>query len=83
MNVRLHIEELVLEGFPPGDRYRIAAAVEAELARLFAEQEIPPGLAGGGTMPMLDGGSFDVAPHARPDHTGAQVAQAVYGGLKR
>lgn len=83
MNVRLRIEELVLEGFPPGDRYRITAAVETELARLFAEQGIPPGLAGGGTVPMLDGGSFDVAPHARTDQIGAQVAQAVYGGLKQ
>jgi len=82
-NVRLRIEELVLDGFPPGDRYSIAAAVEAELARLLAEQGAPPGLANGGTVSALDGGSFDVAPDARPDRIGAQVAQAVYGGLAR
>ena len=81
MNVRLHIEELVLDGFPPGDRYRIAAAVEAELTRLFADRGVPPGLSSGGAVPAVDGGSFDVAPGARSDRIGAQVAQAVYGGL--
>ena len=73
----------MLDGFPPGDRYRIAAAVEAELARLFTEQGVPPGLASNGTVPTLDGGSFNVALGARPGTIGAQVAQAVYVGLKR
>jgi len=83
MNVRLHIEELVLDGFPPGDRYRIAAAVEVELTRLLTERGVPPGLASGGAVPSLDGGSFGVAPEARPDRIGAQVAQSVYGGMSR
>ena len=83
MNVRLHIEEVVLEGFPAGDRYRIAAAAEAELTRLFTDRGAPPGLASGGAVPALDGGSFDVAPDARPDRIGVQVEQAVYGGLSR
>jgi hypothetical protein len=83
MNVRLHIDELVLDGFPPGDRYRIAAAVEVELTRLFADQGVPPDLASGRAIPALDGGSFDVAPDARPDRIGGQVAQAVYRGLAR
>ena len=83
MNVRLRIEELMLDGFPPGDRYRIAAAVEAELTRLFTDRGVPPDLASGAAIPALDGGSFDVSPDARPDRIGAQVAQAVYGGLSR
>ena len=41
-NIELHIEELVLNGFGPVDRYRIGVAVEVELARLFAEQSVPP-----------------------------------------
>ena len=81
--VDLHIEELVLDGFNPGDRYRIGAAVEAELARLFAERGKAPSLARGGEMSSLDGGSFDVAPGAGPEGVGGQVAQAVYGGLNR
>lgn len=81
MNVKLRIDELVLEGFAAGDRFRIAAAVEAELARLFAEQGVPPRLTIGAVVPSVDGGAFDVAAHARPSQIGAQVAQAVYGGL--
>jgi len=81
--VDLHIEELVLHGFNIGDRYRIGAAVEAELARLFAERGAAPSLARGGEMSSLDGGSFDVAPGAGPEGVGGQVAQAVYGGLNR
>ena len=56
---------------------------EAELTRLFTDRGVPPSLASGGAVPVLDGGSFDVAPDARPDRIGAQVAQAVYGGLAR
>ncbi len=83
MNIKLRIDELALEGFPAGDRYRIAAAVEAELMRLFTDRGAPPGLMRGGAMPTVDGGAFDVAPGARPDRIGAQVAGAVYGGLSR
>ena len=81
--VDLHIEELVLHGFNPGDRYRFGAAVEAELARLFAERGVSPSLARGGEQATLDGGSFDAAPGAGPEGIGGQVAQAVYGGLNR
>lgn len=81
--VELHIEELVLHGFPPQDRYRIGAAVEAELARLFAEQGVPPPLAQGGEMSHLDGGSFEVALGSRAEAIGSQVAEALYGGLNR
>ena len=83
MNLRLHIDELVLEGFPPHDRYRIAAAVEAGLAAHFAEHGMPPGLANGGSIPSLDGGAFNIAPGVRPESIGAQVAQSLYGGLQR
>jgi hypothetical protein len=83
MKIDLHIEELVLEGFPAADRHRIGAAVESELARLFTEQGLPPGLAGGGEIPRLDGGSFEVKAGGRAEAVGGQVAGAVYGGLRR
>lgn len=82
-NLELHIEQLVLHGFPPGDRYRIGAAVEAELTRLFAEQGVPPSLAQNGEVARLDGGAFEVAPGSKAEAVGAQVAEAVYGGLNR
>ncbi|MCX6028843.1 MAG: hypothetical protein NT169_06025 [Chloroflexi bacterium] len=81
--VELHIEELVLRGFPPEQRQAIAAAVETALAGLLAERGVPPAWAGGGEAPRVDGGQFVVTPAARPEAIGAQVAQAVYGGLAR
>ena len=82
-NVELHIEELVLHGFAPGDRYRIGAAVERELARLFGDAGVPPSLMQSIDVGRLTGGAFQVAPDAKAETIGAQVAQAVYGELHR
>ena len=77
------IEELVLHGFAPGDRYRIARAVEHELMQLFTEQGVKPSLVQGSEVAHLDGGAFKVAPRSKAEAIGAQVAQAIYGGLSR
>lgn len=82
-NIKLHIEELILDGFDPGDRYLIANSIERELAWLFAERGIPNSLSKGGEIPHLDGGAFDAAQGSKPKSIGAKVAQAVYGGLNR
>ena len=81
--VKLHIEELVLHGFPPQDRQRIAQAVQQELTRLLSQGPVPSALTGGGAIPQLDGGEFHVRHGATPEQTGAQVARNLYGGLKR
>ncbi|MEJ2009120.1 MAG: hypothetical protein P8Z30_13360 [Acidobacteriota bacterium] len=39
--VEVHIEELVLHGFAPGDRHRIAVAVKQELSRLILAEGVP------------------------------------------
>ncbi len=79
----LHIEELVLHGFAPGDRYRLGEAVERELLRLFAERGAPPWLSRGGQVDRLDAGLLSAMPGAGPGVLGAQVAQAVYAALTR
>ena len=79
--VELHIEELVLHGFPPGDRHRIGDAATRELARLFAEGGVPPSLEEGGEIASLSGGSFEARPDLGAERVGVQVARAVYGGL--
>jgi hypothetical protein len=81
--IELHIEELALHGFAPGDRYRIAEAVERELTQLFTEQGLPPSLMKGGSIDKLDGGAFNMAPSSKAGVIGVQVARAVYGGLRR
>ena len=80
-NLELHIEELVLHGFAPGDRHRIGDAVERELSRLFAEHGVPPNFSQGFETARLDAGSFNFAPGSPAHSIGAQIAQALYGGL--
>jgi hypothetical protein len=82
-DVRLHIEELVLHGFAPGDRYAIAHALEQELSLLLTNY-----LAEGNDLARLnweqervDAGAFQVEPRTLPDGIGTQVAQAVHGVL--
>jgi len=82
-NIELNIEELVLHGFTPGDRHRIGEAVERELTRLLADRGVPQSLAQGGEVASVDGGAFEVAPGSRAEVVGAQVAKAVYGGLRQ
>ena len=81
--VKLHIEELVLDGFPPQDRQRMARAVQQELTRLLSRGPVPSALTGGGTIARLDGGEFHVRHGMNPEQTGAQVARNLYGGLTR
>lgn len=84
-NIRLHIEELVLHSFAPNDRYAIADAVERELSRLLAADfdnaGLPPALADSSGRPRVDAGNFQVTPGAGGDSIGAQIAQAVHGGI--
>lgn len=80
-HVELHIEELVLHGFAPGNRYGIAEAVQRALQQLLTEQGLPPGLQQSSETAQLDGGTFNLMPHGTPDTVGTHVAQAVYRGL--
>jgi hypothetical protein len=84
-NIRLHVEQLVLDQFPLGDRYAIADAVQQELSRLFAEESVREDLtstlihnAGNG---RLNAGAFQVEQNSRPNSIGAQIAQALHGRL--
>jgi hypothetical protein len=82
VNVELHIEELVLHGFPPDYRHRIGGAVEQEISRLFTEQGVPPSLSRGGDIPRLDAGAFQMSPELGADAVGARVARSLYEGMK-
>lgn len=80
--IELHIEELVLDGFAAADRYRIGDMIERELSRLLSAQGVPPALVVNDGRAQLDAGATNVAAGSTPEQIGAQVAQAVYGGLK-
>jgi len=81
-SVSLHIEEIVLHGFDPRGRYAVGDAVQHELTRLLTQRGVPPSLGEARGAERLDAGSFSSARDARPQSLGAQLARAVYGGLK-
>ena len=80
-NIELYIEELVLHGFSPHHRYDIAAAVEAELTRLFTEQGIPASLKTKITASTLNAGTFNMAKESKGETIGNKVAGSVYKSL--
>jgi|SRR5262245_38978148 len=81
LSVELQIDELVLHGFAPGERFAVAEALESELAELFAEQGCGPSLIRSLDLSTLDGGEFRVLSGSKPQQIGAQVGQSVYRHL--
>ncbi|HEX8116016.1 MAG TPA: hypothetical protein VF521_01975 [Pyrinomonadaceae bacterium] len=79
--IELHVGELVLEGFAPAERHAVADAFERELTRLLNTHGLPNSRPG--EAARLDAGSVRVAPGLGAKAAGAQIARAVYGGLKR
>lgn len=80
-SVTIHIEELVLHGFAPHDRGRIAVAVEQELTRLLSEKGIPRLLKKSLTVDRLASGSFHAKGQVKPQTTGMRIAETVYESL--
>jgi len=80
-NVELHIGELILRGLPYAERYRVAAAVEAELKRLLDDGGLPPSLAKGGTVPHVRVDDIRADVGAKPNGVGEQIAGSIYSSL--
>jgi hypothetical protein len=76
--IDLHIDELVLRGFTPSDRFQIAEALQSELTRLLAEHSRHETLPRSLTIDRIQTASFKVARNTKPAAIGAQVAQSVY-----
>jgi hypothetical protein len=82
-SVNIHIVELVLHGFAPGDRHRISAAVESELARLMGEGGLS-GLRGQSlTLGQINAGAFQIKAGAKPQAAGTDIARAVFRSMQQ
>lgn len=81
MDLELNIEELSLQGFKRSDMEKIAAAVQAELERLFADEGLPVALEKGKEI-RLEGGSVSVPVGLSAEQSGVQVARQMYGRWK-
>jgi hypothetical protein len=81
-HLELHIEELILQGFPGCDRDRMGSVITQELTRLFTEQGIPRSVQDRGESVRLPGVSFEVTTGSRVEVAGAEIAQKIYGGFQ-
>jgi len=84
MNVRLHIERLILDGVPmsPAGGRRMEAAATHELTRLLASGNFSSSVVSGGALAQLAAGPVQLDGGRDPVHVGRQIARAIYAGLK-
>ena len=71
--VEVHIEELVLHGFPPLDRHAAAEAVQRELAALVADRPLGAPV----SADTVDAGRFDAPGGWGADTLGRRVAERI------
>ena len=85
MNLRIHIERLVLDGLPlgPADGPVVQMAVEAELTRLLMQGGLSPELTANTALPARAGAALPMQDGATPAEMGHGIARAVYGGIGR
>lgn len=77
----ISIDELVLEGFAPSEKYRIGEAVQRELERLIVESTRANEPVAPGARDAVDAGAFTM--HSpRGEIIGAQIAQAVFASFQ-
>ena len=79
--IEVHIEELILHGFEPANRWRIADALQQELHALVTAKSVPSCWLS--SPKRIDAGAICSANLAKAAQTGADIAGAVYrGGVK-
>ncbi|WP_263352930.1 hypothetical protein [Acidicapsa acidisoli] len=83
MNVKLHIDRLVLEGIqlPGSQGAAVKAAVEAELGRLIKANGVSQEFRQGQVVQRVRAGAFQPARNSTPRMLGTQIAKSVYGGI--
>jgi hypothetical protein len=85
MNVRLHIERLVMEGveLTPAEARAFQTSFEQELGRLVSESGMHPSMLAGGAVPRLLGPDVRMQSGRGGAQLGETVAQSVHGGLRK
>ena len=75
--IDVHIEELVLHGFPRSARRQIGDAIESELCEHLAKDGVPA--AWQSSPRQLDAGSIKSSTYAK---IGTKIARAIHGGAR-
>jgi hypothetical protein len=74
-SIHLHIDELVLEGFPESTRRRVTDALTSELRGLLTDKGLPS--VWQMSVGRIDAGTIRLS---NANGAGKQIAAAVYGG---
>lgn len=74
--VEIVIDELVLHGFDPADRYAIGEALSAELEHLIGSADFHAR-----NSDSINAGSISIQPGADPEAIGKQAGRAVFTSL--
>ena len=76
--IEVHIEQIVLHGYAPGDTRRLGEALQAELTRLVQKH----GVNGSGmenlSLQTLDGGRLKAAEKPSTEALGARLAHSIH-----
>lgn len=75
--VVVHIARLVLKGFRHEDRHAIAAGLQQELERVFADRDAVSRLSAMGDLPRLRVGGVHIEHGSPPQRVGEHVAQGI------
>ena len=81
--VVVHIDRLVLKGFRHEDRHAIAAGLEQELGRVFADREAVTHLGAIGDVSRLQVGGVSVEYGSKPQRVGESVARGIGKELQK
>lgn len=84
MNINLHIERLVLDGFniPTVQHHLLQSTVATELTRMLTEGGLSTNLAEGVALPRIAASEIQLNGSNNPPQIGHQIAQSVYGGIR-
>lgn len=85
MNLKLHIDRLVLDGFSlsAAQAAAVKAALQAELVRLMKQHGVSTDLQHRQFIPQLRPAPFQPAREASPHVLGRQIARSLYGGISK
>jgi hypothetical protein len=79
--IELHIEELVLHGFPLRDRHEISDYICHELRQLIIDRGLPRSFGRDLALRNLRGNEINLASTMVPANVGAEIARSVYASF--
>jgi hypothetical protein len=75
--VIVHIDRLVLNGFPRADRHAIAEGLREELGRVFGDRDVISDLRDRGDRSRMQVNGVPLEQGAKPQRVGENVAQGI------